>query len=338
MMLFLIADVFAARRRELDQQCYQTFHRAFCPGTVKNHRSHCNLYKKFCAFYGLRVIPIDALQLVRFARYLANLATSYSTVTNYLSTIKKLHVFAGLDPEQLKSPELELFMRGLKMELALPVKQSKPVTPYLLLKIYQQVNLRDVFEIVAYTAILVGFYLFLRSNNLVPESVLKFQPGRQLTRAHISQWNGVTLVHIEWSKTIQYRQKTLYLPLIPVERTQICPVFWLKKLCELIPAKESDPLFALPKDGGLVPLTYDQLRKQFATWVESTGRSPGEITLHGLRRGGASFAMQAGLVGEQIKLMGDWASDAYLTYIDLDIDKRVRNMVQFMTQVDKVMY
>ena len=33
--------------------------------------------------------------------------------------------------------------------------------------------------------------------------------------------------------------------------------------------------------------------------------------------------------------MGDWASDAYLEYIDLTLDRRVTNMVKFVEEIDR---
>lgn len=168
------------RRDRLDQMCYDTFHRAFCKGTVRNYRSHCNMYFKFCQYFRLSPLPADEWQFIRFARYLANFVTSYNTVLNYLSTIRKLHRVGGYSVVQPTAPNLELLLRGIKAELANPVKQSKPITPKILWKIFQVIDVRNVVHVVADTAVLLGFYLFLRSSNLVPHTSEGFQPGVQL--------------------------------------------------------------------------------------------------------------------------------------------------------------
>ena len=36
-------------------------------------------------------------------------------------------------------------------------------------------------------------------------------------------------------------------------------------------------------------------------------------------------------------LMGDWASNAYLQYIDLTLERRVTNMVKFVDEMDKIL-
>ena len=40
---------------------------------------------------------------------------------------------------------------------------------------------------------------------------------------------------------------------------------------------------------------------------------------HSFRRGGASFAMQAGLPGEIIMQLGQWSSDTYLQYLEIPL-------------------
>ena len=58
-------------------------------------------------------------------------------------------------------------------------------------------------------------------------------------------------------------------------------------------------------------------------------QGPERFTLHFLRRRGTSHALNAGLTGEDLKLMVDWASDAYPHYLDIVLDRRVKNMVMF---------
>ena len=43
-----------------------------------------------------------------------------------------------------------------------------------------------------------------------------------------------------------------------------------------------------------------------------------------------------GLCSEDIQLMGDWASTAYLQYLDLTLERRLTNAVVFMDEVNKM--
>ena len=66
---------------------------------------------------------------------------------------------------------MKMFITGLKRIMTHEVKQAEPVTPELLLKLSKVVNYRDKVEIVAWTALLLGFYMFLRKSNLVPDTM-----------------------------------------------------------------------------------------------------------------------------------------------------------------------
>jgi hypothetical protein len=49
--------------------------------------------------------------------------------------------------------------------------------------------------------------------------------------------------------------------------------------------------------------------------VRVIGLDTNAFSAHSLRRGGASYAFELGLSPLQIKLRGDWASDAYERYV-----------------------
>lgn len=319
----------------LDQHCYQTLKQGYRPSTLRNIRSQALIYSRFCDFYGLNMFPADEWQLIRFTRYIANTVTSYDTVTNYLAGVRTLHRLAGFSIQDAKdAANLNHMLRALRYELAHPVKQAVPVTPQLLKQMYNHIDLNSRFDLVCYTALLLGFYMFLRKSNLVPDTLQGFNPKEQLTRANIRISSDLILVEITWSKTIQFQQKILLLPLLPAKDRRICPRFWLTHMLRVIPGQPQDPLFSIPDNrGNLVPITYSQLGQKLKELVKATGRSPEGYTLHGLRRGGTCHALEVGLVGEDLRIMGDWATDAYMTYIDQTVQRRVNNMVRFMAQV-----
>ena len=63
---------------------------------------------------------------------------------------------------------------------------------------------------------------------------------------------------------------------------------------------------------------------------------PKPFTLHALRREGATFAFMVDLPAEAIKLMGDWASEAYRPYIDVNLDYHVKSMAQVAHYIDQL--
>ena len=102
---------------------------------------------------------------------------------------------------------LILIILVLKAELARPTKQAHPMTPQLLREIYDHVDHEDPVELVCYTAILVGFNLFLHKSNLVPDSSNIFNPDEQLTRADALLAEWMVLICLRWNKTITIQAK-----------------------------------------------------------------------------------------------------------------------------------
>ena len=252
-------------------------------------------------------LPSHRVAINKFARYLANGVTSYGTVTGYISTIKKIHELGGF-PYPRNMPRLQHERAALKIELAHLIKKAPPITPQMLMKIYQHVNLKDEVDIVAFAALVIGFVLFLRKSNLVPDTLGGFREKEQLTGDDVLCDDGHVMVDIKWSKTMQARDKELRLLLIPAKNKVVCAVFWSTHLVRRDPGRPGNtPLFACKVNGRLMPLTYDVLASKLKTWVSLTGACGDTYTLHGLRRGSCNQAMTMGICGEDLKLMGGGA-------------------------------
>ena len=245
--------------------------------TRRNYRSFAGQYSKFCGDLGVNEFPADKWQLARYACHTATHVTLIGTVENYVSGVRNLHRLAGYEAPDTTSPNLKLVMAGLKVELVRPTKQASPLNREILIEISQKVQWDSQFHLCCYSAILLGFYLCLRCSNLVPESTNKFDLAEQLTRGHIALDEDLELamVDVEWSKTLQFREKDLWLVVRPASRLDICPLVTLKKLFDMVPAQDTDPCFCFRNSKNVLKaLTYTQLSKQLKLWVEATGRHP----------------------------------------------------------------
>ena len=271
-----------------------------------------------------------------FSRYLANGVTAYGTVKGYISTIKKCHELAEI-PFPEKCNILRHHMMSIRRELAKPVSKAAPITPTLLVEIYSKVDKNDIVQVTCYAGLVIGFTLFLRKSNLVPETRAAFDPKEQLTLADVGRMGYLYVFSITWCKSNQYRNRDLLVPIIPANHQVVCCEAWTKYLLWQNRKFQQGPLIGYPKGEDLVPITYRLLARQLKSWISMTGRQPDDYTLHGLRRGGANHALSTGICGEDLKLMGDWASDAYLEYIDLTLERRVTNMVKFVDEVDRIL-
>ena len=58
--------------------------------------------------------------------------------------------------------------------------------------------------------------------------------------------------------------------------------------------------------------------------LSRSGLPPGQYGSHSFRRGGATFALEAGVPLDSIAVMGDWKSDAMYLYLHMPLSQRLR--------------
>ena len=203
------------------------------------------------------------------------------------------------------------------------------MTPDIMQKMLKYVQLTSQEQVVVWTALLFAFHLYLRKLNLVPDTQSTFNPEKQLAHCNLCMAVNTILVEITWCKTMQFKQKTLVLPLIRMKNPLICPVYWAWRMIQAVPARPLDPLFCYYRQGKYMIMTYPHLTYWFRHWLDQVGIESKKFTLHSYRRGGATFMYNADIPGAMIKVLGNWASEAYLRYIDLMLSKHVEATCNF---------
>ena len=126
----------------------------------------------------------------------------------------------------------------------------------------------------------------------------------------------------------------LLLPLVALDNKIICPVHWTWVLIKRVATGPKDPLFCYFRCKQFMTLTYPRQTFWFKKWLDQTGTNSKQFSLHSCRRGSASFLHKANIPGQVIKLLRNWASDAYLRYIDVTLGKWVEVTCQFANLVE----
>ena len=174
-----------------------------------------------------------------------------------------------------------------------------------------------------WASLLVAFFLMLRISNLLPKFV-KTQGTKHLLRSNFSVGKNIALVKLHWSKTMQFGQRSLVLPLARMPGSPLCPVYHIKELFERFQTGRHAPAFSYFQRGKIVFWTekswVDYLRKKLQPLVQNVHDFSG----HSFRRGGATFAFSAGIPSELIQLQGDWRSDAYKEYLHCSLQDKTR--------------
>ena len=306
--------------------------------TKKNLLTQLSAYQKFCDKYLLRYFPADNRQICRFGQHLARSFKSPEAVGNYQSAVRTFSALLGLPIPDPQEKEMRMFIQGLKRVMDHELKQAAAITPEILLRMSKVVDYTSQVDMVAWVATLVGFTMFLRKSNLVPDTHTTFDPNMQFRRQdfNLTGPSTVMMAEITWAKNLQFKQKILRIPVLPVENKVICPVMWMHYMIHRVPAQPQDPAFTIYVDGQRQALSANQLVARMRKWLKLLKENDEEYSLHSLRQGGATFAYQCNIKGEMIKRLGNWASDAYKRYIDVSMDERFDSMKAFVEGLNRI--
>lgn len=290
---------------------------AFALNTKRSYSTHLRSYLEFCAFTGLPPLPISALSATRYIAYLSP-RLQFSSITKYLNIIRLLCLESD-QPNPLPSWPVTAVLRGVKRVKGDTRHWKLPITPHILLRIRGQVHSHQPMDVTLWACYTTAFFSMLRTSNLLPNAVSNFDPTKQLCRGDLSFHPGGILLTIKWSKTIQYRERVHQIPLPYIAGHPLCPVTALYTLLRLGPnLPPSTPLFAFPNLTGITVLTRPIFDRQLHRHLTGCGLDTAQYSGHSFRRGGATWAFEAGLPGEMVQVLGGWASESYKVYLTLD--------------------
>ena len=294
----------------------------FAPGTRKNLAVQRARYMQFCRKFRRRPFPADLETICLFTQYISRSFKSVDAVINYVQGIKTIHLLRGLAVHPFEHKVLRILFKGLRRSKAHTIRQALPITLDILLDICSRLALNHIEDAVFWSLCLVAFFCILRKSNLVPNSAQGFNPKQQLRRGDVLVTRSAKLVRKRWTKTIQFGQRQLVIPVLGIPRSQLCPVAAYQHMCKAVPAHAGAPAFCVPGDTGLLPYTYRQWQSKLKAILRQTGRIEHKYSSHSFRRGGASFAYKAGASVEMVKMLGDWRSDSFRRYLHLPMETK----------------
>ena len=318
----------------LDMEVLKFRKQAYATSTKATYKSQLRAYLTFCVYYGYQPLPASTITLSRYAAFLAR-SLSASSIPAYLNIVRILHLEHGLEDPTKNNFHLATTLRGIRRCKGCTVSQKQPMTPAMLLAIKSHLNLTDPVHATFWAVCLTGFFGLLRKANMLLKGVAKFNPLKHLRRSDIVFYPGWAIVINRWSKTIQFSQRLLTVPLPLIPGHPLCPYSALQHAFKLVPATLSGPAFVLPAPSrrGLIPFTYAKFDSLLKSVASTAGLDPSRISGHSLRSGGATLAFQANIPEEFIKRLGDWRSDAFKSYIHIPIKYRmyaIRQLASFV--------
>ena len=328
----MISDNEEVRLHLLEQLSHDLIKFSYAATSLNNLHTHKKRYMDFCMIFKLRPFPVTQWQAVRYAAFLTFYFKSPKSVENYVSSICTINELSGFG-KVVKGIFYKKAMAGIRRKLKHSETRAQPLTFEMLHEMLLQVNFNDDKELVAWVVVIYGFHLFLRKSNLVPDSKV-LDDEKQFQRKDFRIHQDVMLAHIKWAKNRQAgdTKDKLLIPIIENNDSDLCPFYWFNYMVKRIPAPPHAAAFSYPVKNKLVPITYNQVMGIMRKWIKAIGLQEKRFSLHSARRGGCTTAFHAGLPSLAIKMLGDWGSTAYLRYIDITLDARLKAWHMFSLQ------
>jgi integrase len=297
----------------LRREAYAFRNAAYAATTKKTYKSQSSCYVKFCLSYGLIPVPASQETLISYCAFLAR-TLSANSVPGYLNVIRLMHLEAGFKNPLLDNWELSSIQKGISRLLGKPPVQKSPITVKILLDIFQTVS-NHPSDVAFWAACLIAFYGFLRKSTLLPSSEL-MSAGKFIARGDVVDLtlSSFSLL-IKKIKTIQFGQRLLTLHYVSSSDIRQCPVRAVMKHLAVSKLSSTAPLFDFLQDGSQVSFSHALFIKRLKSGLLRSGNKASNISCHSFRRGGATLAFSVGMSAIDIKLRGDWKSNAFERYV-----------------------
>ena len=295
---------------------------AFAKGTYSNLRTQVRAYFAFCVYFARTPLPADVITIYAYVQFLSR-SLKPPTIKNYLSGVKMLHIFHGLPDVFSDDYLLELEMRGISRINPHVPQRARLITPKILLVFHQLMDHSDSLHCSAWACSLFLFFTLSRLGSMLPSSG-STQRHKFLTRDRVNLSVEGLLVTFLHTKNIQFGKRRLHIPLLRLNSV-LCPVRAFSRASSLSSDGASGPAFTFQKNGKVCWLTTSLFIRVFRQVLAGGGfEGASSFTGHSFRRGGATWAFQAGVPGELIQICGDWVSDAYKSYLEFSMENKLQ--------------
>ena len=292
----------------------------FTKGTAQNMVSAIRTWFTFCVFFSFPHMPATAETIIPFLELMA-ITVTYNYLKHLMTAVKFYHQTQGLDfPEH--DFNIVNTLHGLKRKLFNTPRQALPLSPDIMRAMHRHLDMSKGKDLATWCSYLVSFYCLFRKSNTVPKSASKINLQRTLLRRHIriDENSNTVFVHVTFSKTIQFGDKDIIIPIPGNSDPVMDPVRHLKKLFSSVRCSEDSPAFSFSRDKFI---TYSGFTTQLKKLLGQAGYNPDLYSGHSFRRGGATFLFKLEASILQIQSSGDWASQCFVKYLYITEDERL---------------
>lgn len=141
---------------------------------------------------------------------------------------------------------LERLLRGIRRVKGDGGRRKFAVTPAMLSEFLLHFDFSKTIELAIYAAMLVAFFAFFRKGNVTidPQQAAENVTFFRRSDFFFAPDNSVVWVLVRQTKTIQFFERELRIPLMAIPGSVLCPVSALRRLFLAVPAPDSAHAFS----------------------------------------------------------------------------------------------
>lgn len=242
-----------------------------------------------------------------FTQWLSNNLSSPSSIKNYLSGAKSWVYEHNGDISSFLSSEAGQMVKSISKHSKHVVSRAAPLFPSHLNTICSFCDYHLMVPLAVKPCILLGHAMFLRSSNLVSQSMEDWGGPHTLKVNDVLAFPDKLVVRISSTKT---RVTPVVITVPSNSLPHVCPVRSWKFYVNVVSPPFLGPAFIVQHGKPLTANLVTSCMRQalmFDTTIDVN-----KVSMHSLRRGAAQTAAAAGLSNEQIMSAGLWASQSGL--------------------------
>ena len=280
----------------------------------KTRASQKKNYLEFCAVYGIKPLAPGHEGLAFYVAHLSN-SLKYGSIKNYLCGINYYLKSFRAPGVPYDDPLVARALRGARRVLGDCPIQALAILPEHLLLMYSVLP-QSLGHTCFWAAALLAFRSLLRKCHYTSGDSM-------LTREAFQFFEWGMMITVSRTKTIQFKERKLLIPICRVTNTLLCAVYWVERHFREVKGRPSHAAFLIPDGEGCSPLSYKLFSAILKMLADRSHIEAERVSSHGFRAGGATFLARLGVDVDVIKQRGDWKSDQVYVYLRRPIQDRI---------------
>lgn len=195
-----------ASLEDLKGKCAQVQSLCWVAYTWKCCQSQWKRYTDFCTLYDLQPLPASVDNVCLYITFLSS-QVKYKTICNYVSALWALHNYFGFPPSAKGSFLVKCTLQGARRLLGDATLSADPLLPEDLVLIYRTLNYVDSNDLVFWAVLCLAYRCLLRKGHIT-SSV------HTIHHKHLQFTDYGLCLHLESSKTIQFREREVVIPVV----------------------------------------------------------------------------------------------------------------------------